>query len=85
MPAPYRRMQCTRGSPGGREAARRGGEGPGRGREPQAPGQTGGSDCVADGEGQADPEGLQNLTAIGWHPGARAARRAMCTSGVPGR
>jgi hypothetical protein len=40
---------------------------------------------VADGEGQADPEGLQNLTAIGWHPGARAARRAMCTSGVPGR
>jgi len=32
MPAPYRRMQCTRGSPGGREAVRRGGEGPGGGR-----------------------------------------------------
>ena len=41
--------------PEGREAARIGGGSPGRGPGPQAPGQAGGSDRVADGEGQAEP------------------------------
>jgi len=40
--SPAEGRPCTRSSPGGREAAKRGGDGPGRGRGPQAPGQAGG-------------------------------------------
>ena len=49
---------------GRRKAARRGGEGPGRGPGPQAPGPAGGPDRVADGEGQAEPQGLQDLQLL---------------------
>jgi hypothetical protein len=64
MPEPCKRSPCTRGSPGSAKAARRGGEGPGRGPGPQAPGPAGGPDRVADGEGQAEPEGLQDLQLL---------------------
>jgi hypothetical protein len=85
MPEPCRRPPpmhpLTR-----REAERlRGGEGPGRGSGPQASGQAGGSDRVADEEGQAEPQGLQDLHLLNRHPGAKAARRAMCPWEAAGR
>jgi hypothetical protein len=59
--SPAEGCPCTRSSPGSREAARRGGGGLGRGPGPQAPGPAGGSDRLADEDGQADPQGLQDL------------------------
>jgi len=71
-----------RGPPGGREAAMR--DGPGRGRGPQAPGLAGGPECVGDEEGQAEPEGLQDLhltEMASWRGGGKTRR----PPGAPGR
>ena len=62
------------------KAARRGGEGPGTGRGPQAPGQAGGPDRVGDEDGQAEPEGLQDLYLLDGLL-ARGRQDAQCAPG----
>jgi len=80
MPAPCRRPPVHPRPPGSAKAARRGGDGPGRGRGPQAAGQVGGPDRVVDGKGQAEPEWLQDLHLLDGIL-ARGRRDAQCASG----
>ncbi|HUS76789.1 MAG TPA: hypothetical protein VMY43_12405 [Methanothrix sp.] len=62
MPKPCRKPPVHPRLAWSPEAVRRGGGGPGRGLGPQAQGQAGGSDRVGEEVGQADLQGLEDLT-----------------------
>ena len=75
----------TRDSQGGREAARRGGCGPGTGRGPQAPDQAGGSDRVGDGKGQVKQSRKGCRTYTYWMACWREGDKTRRPPEAPGR